>query len=190
MSLSERKKKRLLIVIAIVTTSSLYLNFFIRPNFVKLMELNSREATIKSGMLTMQNEIKFIDEYSKKLDVLKSENRDLKKRLSDSKDIPTLITEFSKIARELDVKLTSIKPLPAPVVAQGEGNTRRPYVNIPIEIEAISGFHQMGAFINKLENLDVFLKITSLDIKESEDTPFTHTIRFKLAAFASSEEAK
>ncbi|MBM3252927.1 MAG: hypothetical protein FJZ16_01580 [Candidatus Omnitrophica bacterium] len=171
----------------ILTISVLYLNFLIRPKLTKLMELNARETNLKLNIVNMEKELNILDEYKEKLNSLKTESQDLKKRLSDSKELPNLISEFSKIARDLDVKLISIKPLTKPSQIQEDNKMKKPYVSLPIEIEATSGFHQMGTFINELENLDIFIKLIGLDIEESEDSPFMHKVKFTLNTFASSE---
>ncbi len=192
MSPSEKKKKKLLIFIAVLTVSILYFNFLIRPKLMKLLELNARESALKLNIANMQNELKIIDDYKKKLDNLKTESRDLKKRLSNSKELPNLISEFSKIAKDLDVKLVSIKPIarPSNPLVQEDTQPKKPYISIPIEIEATSGFHEMGAFINELESLNIFIKLIGLDMESDEDSLFMHKIRLTLNTFSSSDTSQ
>lgn len=192
MAISEKKKKKILIFIAILTVSILYFNFLIRPKLMKLMELNAKESALKLNIANMQNELKIMDEYKKKSDNLKTESSDLKKRLSNSKELPNLISEFSKIARDLDVKLVSIKPIarPSSPQTQEDAPSKKPYVSLPIEIEATSGFHEIGSFIGELEGMNIFIKLVGLDIKGDEDSLYSHKIRLTLNTFSLSDTAQ
>ena len=81
--------------------------------------------------------------------------------------------EFNRIER--------IQEEPAPLNKAKQVNNA--YTEFPILIEARAGYHQLGAFVNKLETMDRFIKITDIDIAGMEKDPRRHDIKMRIVTY-------
>jgi Tfp pilus assembly protein PilO len=57
-----------------------------------------------------------------------------------------------------------------------------PYIEIPITINLRCSYHDLGRFINMIENSDRFMKVTDLTINTNPD-PMVHNIRLIVNIF-------
>lgn len=90
------------------------------------------------------------------------------------------------MANDTDVKIVAIKPQRSEKAEQASDV----YTELPIDIEATSGYHQLGYFINRLENADRFMKIKNLRIEASDDDVLKHDISLVVSAFVLTGEKK
>ena len=58
-----------------------------------------------------------------------------------------------------------------PLEVVGDISASELYSEFPILIEARAGYHQCGIFINKLENMERFIRIDEVDIKGRSGDP-------------------
>ncbi|MFH0839362.1 MAG: type 4a pilus biogenesis protein PilO [Candidatus Omnitrophota bacterium] len=179
--------KKYIKIAAVIIVSMLYVNFLIKPSISKLLDLKSKEKSLKSNMMDMQTQLRAIDGYSKKIETLKNEGKAFERNLINSKDVPNFVSKFSNIAKKLDVKIIGIKPLVVASEAASKKQPKRLYEILPFQIEALGGFHQAGALINELENMDEFIKLVSLNIEEDDSSPSMHKIRLIFVSFAPKE---
>ena len=96
------------------------------------------------------------------------------KRLPSDREIRTLVTDFERTAREVEVAID--------VSRQGTSRDQRKET-IRFNVTAEGDFHQIATFINRLERDERFIKVTDLAIKEqkagvSEATFTLSTYRF------------
>lgn len=80
---------------------------------------------------------------------------DFEDRLPSTSEIRSLVTEFERMAREVDLRV-DVSPLDSVEDANKE--------TIPYQIVAYGSFHQITSFINRLERYTRFLKISDLEI--------------------------
>lgn len=80
---------------------------------------------------------------------------DFEDRLPSTSEIRSLVTEFERMAREVDLRV-DVSPLKSVEDANKE--------TIPYRIVAYGNFHQIASFINRLERYTRFLKISGLEV--------------------------
>jgi Tfp pilus assembly protein PilO len=125
----------------------------------RLAELQAMTAT-KQQELTraawMQQNIAELREQS---DLRQRLVDDFEDRLPSTSEIRSLVTEFERMAREVDLRV-DVSPLDSVEDANKE--------TIPYRIVAQGSFHQITSFINRLERYTRFLKISDLDIGQED----------------------
>ena len=81
------------------------------------------------------------------------------------------------------VKILKLKPLEAGAEFLQEGADGGFYSEFPILIEARAGYHQCGIFINKLENMEKFIRVDDVDIRGSSRDPRRHDIKLRVSTY-------
>lgn len=121
----------------------------------QLSQAQRKYAFAKSAVVNIPRYKQQIDEFNSKLSLHK-------KRFSTNKEISSLLKELSTTARNTGVKIVAVRPH-----APQEEVSEEAYRRFPISINAVCGFHQLGVFLNSLENADTFMRVT--DIKITSD---------------------
>jgi Tfp pilus assembly protein PilO len=94
--------------------------------------------------------------------------------------LPELLGTIAQAARSAQVRLLSIKP-------EGEMRQLTPgptgYLELPVQVETSAGYHQVGRFIDALENSDSLLRVEELGIRADPVDIWHHQVSFVLAVY-------
>jgi Tfp pilus assembly protein PilO len=181
MELNEQQKRMLLIVvfvgfIGLVTTA--YLWYIWGSGIVKTsrqkVETAATETASIEAELTKINEFQALtqSEYS----VIEAKLERMTRRLPPSPEAPGFLKALSNILRETGIDTKDL----APQAVEAFGG----YTEIPYQISARGRFHEIGQFLNLLEqNPDRFMRVKEMTVKNSEDRPSLHPVDVKIATF-------
>ena len=144
--------------------------------------LKAKKAVIEKKIVEINN----AKSAKANLDKLKRELAEIEKKVTYYKDklpaekeMPSLLKGFTDMANQCRIKFITIQPQDtysqSPAVAA-------PYIEIPITINLICSYHDLGRFINMIENSDRFMKVTDLTINTNPD-PMVHNIRLIVNIF-------
>jgi Tfp pilus assembly protein PilO len=87
------------------------------------------------------------------------------------------------MARSANVKIVEITPL----ASKQEPGSDQTYLEIPIMINAKSGYHELGKFIINLENTDRFKKIADMDVTANKTASKKHDVKLLILTYVLSE---
>ncbi len=135
-----------------------------------LQTVNPKIEELTNDVTETKNNILRVNQYKKEVANLESKYENLQRRIKQKEDIPFLLENISRIADKHGVRIEQIMPQTAidePLLENDEGK----YFSIPIIIEAQSGFHNFGMFLNQLEREGVFLRLTDYSIQTGIDDP-------------------
>ena len=191
LELDESKKKILLVYfLAIVVIFVAYFFFFLRPSLTKLFDILPKVRVLNLDIKAVHDDSRFEDKLTKKLDMLREKMGGYENKLSREKEIPKLLENLSKTARSSRVKILGIVPFDVSKTKQkGAVAGGGVYQEVPITISAYSGYHDLGIFINKLENGERFMRITDIEIKANRNNPKRHDIEFVVYAYTFKSES-
>jgi len=185
LQLNEEKKKILIIYAsAFLIVFLAYFFFFLKPSLGKLFNLmpNARERRIK--IKTVRRDLAHEDLLKKRLEVLQQKMSRYEKKLSREKEIPMLLENLSKLAKSSRVKILSITPIEKNrKTLMGGVTDDTVYQEVPIAIKAQSGYHELGTFINRLENDQRYMQVSDIKIKSSKANPKRHDSEFIVYAY-------
>ncbi|MDD5450057.1 MAG: type 4a pilus biogenesis protein PilO [Candidatus Omnitrophica bacterium] len=172
-------KNRLLIVaiIAIIVLIADIFFIFI-PIIGKNFYLKSRIVTVRDNTTALKKQISMLGETKKRLEALKAEQIKYKEVFPTEEEVPVLLGDFSSIAGKLGIDIIAVKPVKL-TEKQDEGL----FHEVPIEISAKGGYHQMGQFINKLETLNKFMEIKDVEVVADKTTPRRHYFRILVSTY-------
>lgn len=201
-------KKQQTIVLAVIfglLFLYIYFQFFLKSSLAKLMELSSSIVQQRANLVKSEALVGRKSEMEKSLADLESRMDKYKISLPARSDIPTILQEISRIASESKIKILKMEPvkeskeatgMPVPPMPSMPGSLEQQppqiggtvYTEIPVKIEANGGYHDLGAFINNIENAKNFMKVSELDIDADSDNIYRHKIDMIIVAYVLSGE--
>lgn len=150
--------------------------FFLRPQVSGSFKAVQRAGTAASDLERVRDAVSKTGLYEKTITSYGEKIDRYEKMLPAEKEIPALLEDLSAMARDSNIKILGITP----VVAAPEKNNRPRaagiYQEIPILINAKSGYHELGDFINNLENARRFMKVIDIGIRANKGTPEKHDV--------------
>lgn len=126
-----------------------------------------------------QNNIQRLPQYQKELIQLKLKLTSVSRKIRTKEELPVLLETISRIAGRTNLKLEQVMPhasVQQPVLENADGK----YFAIPIMVEAKSGYHDFGRFLNQLELEGIFSDLTDFAITSEAGDQNRHSIRMTL----------
>jgi Tfp pilus assembly protein PilO len=105
----------------------------------------------------------------------------LQAKMPRQTDPSWIIATVGEIEKKLNVKAQKIVPYTEkaqPGAQQDEENTL--YADRFAQIDLKAGYHQIGQFINELENNVKYLQILNVSIEGDKDSPYRHRAEIKI----------
>jgi type IV pilus assembly protein PilO len=158
---------------AFIIIMALYLYLVFLPQVGRLTVLLGQLGSASAELKNAKSEIAKIGKYKKTIEEYRSKVDLYEKRLPAEEEIPSLLESLSRMAGASDIKIVGITPVAS--ASLKERPDRRPkaaaYKEIPILINAKSGYHELGRFLSDLEGADRFMKVVDIDVKSSRGSP-------------------
>jgi len=182
-------KNQKLVIYGVITACLLFANYslFLRPTFISLKETIPRLAQMKKQLISDKSLVANIPRFKIQIEQMRESISSYRKKFSTRQEIAELLKDLSEIAKDSNVKIISIKPH-QPVDAQSVSTASGAYQKFPISIRAVCGYHQLGAFLNSLENDETFMRVSDINIASDEKDPSQHLVYILINTYILSEE--
>ena len=180
--MNDREKKNLFFILIAAATLIAYLFFIAFPQVRGILKLTKTSGMLKNDLKAAAREIEKMPSYLKTLEEQKSKAASGGMcRLIQEGEMPNLLESLSAKANSAGVKIIGITPL-----ATAEGALSAAggvYKEAQIVIVAKSGYHELGVFINKIENADRFMRISDISIISNRASPKKHDVKLLISAY-------
>ncbi len=168
-------KKRRIKKEAILLLVMIFLLLF----FLFQFRVNSKLRGVLKAEISFLQEAKNFEVLKKKHDTLQKELEALQKLLPEQERFSKFLAVLAQIASKTNVKVISIKPLSQ----RREG----PYQEIFVEMDGQGGYHNLGKFLNSLENSSkLFVNVKDFRMKTNPD-PKSYKIYIVFTTFGLTE---
>ena len=108
----------------------------------------------------------------------------LRKSLPRESELPAVLEVLSDLAAKANVKIQTIFPERALSASKASSDSDPAvYKEIPIQIDALAGYHELGLFLNQMEVGDKPMQVLSLRITSNSKDPKRHQINLLLRAY-------
>ena len=184
--LRDEDRRTYLILVASVLFAVLYLSLVIFPKTNALFKSSRSVREIRDNMELVKSRLNRMDALNKKLEKLRVEYKGYSKQLPSEKEMSRLLEDLAATAKKSDVKLISVTPLEADETDKTSGKIY--YRSIPITVTAKAGYHQLGHFVNDLEQGGRFITIQDIKITNDPRTPRLHKIKLVIKAYVSVDD--
>ena len=189
LEMDEAKKRALLVYLGIFFALVLFYFFiFLKPSIAKLLNLVPEARRLKAEIAQTKDDLEHKNRLMLKIKALEGSRAAYEKGFSREKEIPILLENLSRTAKNSHVKIIGIRPIDAPgLSARKRKADNKVYQEVPIAVTAQSGYHELGKFINALENDKRFMQISDIKIKGNASSPKRHDIEFIVYAYTLEE---
>lgn len=174
-----------ILIIAIPSTILIVLFVFLifMPKYKSIKELNAKIAKL-------DQEISRSEEMVKKLDILINENKlliaklqKLQEQLPEEKEVSVLLKQISESGLQSGLEILLWRP------EARKTNPENLYVEIPVKVEVMTGYHNLGVFFSHISRLPRLVNISDMDLRvknqKGKDSQDLITASFTARTFAS-----
>lgn len=186
------KDKKEVLVLAVLMVAIVFTGYYcllLNPKLRTIKATFPQVRTTKIRVQTAGRDIADIDAIRHKIELLRREIGSYEARLPADEEIPSLLEYLSAVAFESRVKIVEIRPLREITAKEiSPGEPKKLYLKVPVVIEALSGYHELGSFINKLENSPRFMKIDDIQIQGNPKDPKNHHSKLLISTFVLPKE--
>jgi len=163
--------------------------FYIDINFIFMAQLKGFNKA-QTEITRIKKDINNFKAESKKIKELESKQVSPKaglkeKRIITEAQFASLLQDISKIANNNEVKILQLKPFRQSLPANQDAKVKAlgSFTPFLILLDLSSGYHNLGKFINGLENLESFVKVQEIKIEPFEDTYLNQKVNLVLVTY-------
>jgi type IV pilus assembly protein PilO len=153
----------------------------------KSKEIKALDASIAK----LDNEIATAEVKVRRLDELKAENEKLKQQLAELKEQMPEEEEVSVLLKQVsDLGLTSGLAILLWKPGSKKPDPEGVYVEIPVQVEVVGGYHDLGVFYSHISNLKRIVNISNIKITSPQARLEKQLIKavFTASTFSAVEE--
>ncbi|MDD5437294.1 MAG: type 4a pilus biogenesis protein PilO [Candidatus Omnitrophica bacterium] len=175
------KNTRQVILIAVAAGAAvlfIYVKFLLIPQIQNGAGQFEKARRLRAEVAATERDVASIEGLKKQMMQYHTKIESYERMLPVEQEIPKLLEDLSNMAKRSGVKIVGITPLQSDEEAR-EGI----YQEIPILINAKSGYHELGKFLSELENASRFMKVVDIAIKENRAAPKRHEIEVLVATY-------
>ncbi|MBN2096909.1 MAG: type 4a pilus biogenesis protein PilO [Candidatus Omnitrophica bacterium] len=182
--LSKIKKEHLLLggAVFLLLVSWVIFNNVFKPLAGKIKavseQIEERKRTAQLGEISPQA----LKDLEKETKAIRAQLDYYQDRLSATPDVPQLLKELNQIAERLKIKISSVTPFSREETLL-PGKTEL-LLQTPLKIKMQCGYHELGIFINRVENSPRFMEITGLKINADSKDIWQHQVELELVSYA------
>ena len=105
-------------------------------------------------------------------------------------DISFYLESLSEIAKKTGVRIISVRPVKLAARPFGEPKSPEIYRPAYFEISARSGFHEMGQFVERIENYPTFIRVNRVSASGNPERITEHDVFVDITMLTKSLEPK
>ena len=161
------------------------LDYFVlmHPQIIALTTMNPKIKTLSEDIQRAQNDIQNINRFLEEVIQLRKKLEEINARVRSKEEIPMILERIALLANQYGIKIDSMMPDPQQqeVLLQ---DSERIYYSLPISVEAGSNYHNLGRFLNAIDQDQVFISLENFSIKTTADiTRHALKLTFKAVIF-------
>ncbi len=169
------REKMLIVAFGGVLILCIDLAVWLLPVVHKFSETLPKMSAVGIELKGLKQDVQNRDAIQKRWESVSGDLEAGEKALIDSDQIPAMLEDLSKNAQRSSVKITSLKPVET-VAASG----RKHYQPVRIQMNALAGTHELGAFLSKLEAGAAFFRVVDLKISSNPSDERRHLVELLL----------
>lgn len=156
--------------------------FIFLPLLGKNFKIKTQILSLKKNTEALNRQFSDINGIKERLAAVKAERESYNLIFPKEEEVPVLLGGISAIAGKTSIDIIAVKPVKLEN-SRDTAESTAVFHEVPIEIFAKGGYHQIGQFINKLESLDKFVEIKDIEITADKATPRRHFFRLLVSTY-------
>ena len=163
-----------------------YYLVLMKPQLATLAKITPENKVLSEDIQKARGDIQKLETYKGEVARLKADIEETNLKIKSKDEVPMILEHVSLLAGQNKVDVDQIMPLSHDQRVLLEDN-KRMYLSLPILVEARSGYHNFGRFLNYIEQDNISLGIRSFSVTATSDTQY-HAVRLSLEAIVFEEE--
>ncbi len=147
--------------------------------WLSLQKIDSENLTLQQNIERLKMELQSINQIKAGLSNSRAQLEAMNVKIRPVADKDAILEDISRLANEEDVKIDQLSPQTESQQVLISTNTVK-YYALPVVIQATSGYHTFGHFINRLESAKLFFILTNLEIENHGVDIYHHSINATL----------
>lgn len=174
------KQKLMLAGLLAAVGGVIWFQFLLIPQLGSAGKLGAQLKNEQSQLQKVKRELLQLPDLEKKRDLLAAQYPAPEAGMPPEQQLPDLMEKIAQAARAARVRITVLRPKQdfAQAVVGPSG-----YLEIPLELGGLAGYHQIGRFLDELERSGRLLLVKELEIRPSGTDIWNHQLRMTLTAF-------
>lgn len=174
-----QKQLRVLAAVPAVVGLFFWLQFLILPQTRSAGRLGSELTALRGKVERMQRDLAHLPEMEKKQAELAARTPAPVVSAPPEEQLPDLLDKIAQFARTARVRVVTLRPKQelAQVRVGPSG-----YLEIPLELVATAGYHQVGRFLDQLEQSDSLVRLREMEIRPGKEL-WNQEVKMMLLAF-------
>ncbi|MCA9401760.1 MAG: type 4a pilus biogenesis protein PilO [Candidatus Omnitrophica bacterium] len=156
------------------------------PQISTLSKIGPEITKLETDLEQTRNDILRMNQYQKQVEEYREKLKIVEKKILSKEEIPIILEKISRLAIENGVVIEQIVPGTdsAELILESGGKN---YFSLPIRIQADSGYHQFGRFLNQIEREEINMKVGDFTIASRMDMK-EHAVEMVLIAVVFDEQ--
>jgi len=143
-----------LVVLGLIAGGFFY--FLYLPNHQDLTKLQQKHQDLQKDLREDQKIAKNLNRYRSDYQTMKKELENALKELPNKKEIPSLLTAVSSLAKDNGLDVLRFKP--------GQETPQGFYAAVPVSLTIVGSYHELGQFFASVGNLSRIVNVNDLDL--------------------------
>jgi len=179
--LTPAQERQLLIGIVSVIVAVVWVNFFVIPQRRVLSEVSTQVQALRAQVIEARQGLAQRPALEAEVASLGAEYELPADALPPEEQVPELLKVITEVAKASQVGLLTVKPkVDLGQIAPGPSG----YLELPIEIAASGGYHEIGTFLDALERSpSLLLRVQRFQIQANPQDLWHHQALFVLQAY-------
>lgn len=159
------------------------LNYFLllRPLLGSLNKVNTQISELKHNLTDVKTDIARVDQNREQLEKIRNEVNEVKVKIRSAQEVPVILEDISRIATAQGIKIEQLMPLKDQKVLLAKQKDVE-YYALPILIQARSAYHDLGRWLEQLEQEKIFYGLGNLSIVSNPKDTMRHQIQMTIKA--------
>ena len=184
----EINKYKKLIIYGILTLCLIIANYTLlfKPTWAIVKQTTPEVRILRNRLATAKNSIANMPRFKVQIKEMQKRVAIHQNKFSSKQDMSSILKGLSDTAKDTSVKIIAIKPYPA--VENPSSPTSAGYKKAPISVKASCGYHQLGKFLNRLENADTLIRVSDIKIVNDSKDDLQHQVYLLVNTFILTED--
>ena len=175
----QQRQLRLLAVVFSAVGLVFWLQFLIIPQTGSAARLGSELTGLQIKVERVRRDVQRLPEMEKKRDELAAQYSVSSVSTPPEEQLPDLLDKIAQFARATHVRVVTLRVKQELTQVQVGPSG---YLEIPLELVATAGYHQVGRFLGQLEQSDSLVRLRELEIHPGKEM-LQQEVRMMLLAF-------
>jgi Tfp pilus assembly protein PilO len=180
---AKKLDQKTLIIVIVVAVILLYLDFsfILKMQIKSAKDLSTKIAKIKKDIDLLNKDIALMQKEGLKEEQLKEPAFD--KKIITEAEVPSLLQEISDAANKNNARIIQIKSAVDTKSKDAVNLANKKIAPVIITLDLMCAYHNLGSFLNQLENSENFISISNLKIAREQSDYLRQRINLELKSY-------